>query len=84
MKAADQEIETSEGAALCPPPGASCCESLKFLLLFPILFPLKLTLPDVKVGGKEYWYPVTLVGAVAWVGFASRNARKAVGTFAFF
>lgn len=71
MKEADKEVEETEGIALCPPVGSTCWGTLKFYLLLPILFALKLTLPDVRLAGKDWWYPVTFVGAIFWVGAAS-------------
>jgi len=71
MKYADKEVEDEQEISLCAPPDTPCFGVCKFYFLLPILVCLKLTLPDVRVGGKAYWYPVTFLGAIAWVGAAS-------------
>ena len=68
---ADRAVEVDEELALCPPASAGAATLIKFWLLWPILLVLKLTLPDVRVCGKEYWWPVTLIGALSWVGLAT-------------
>jgi len=71
MKEADQLVEDEMELSCCPPPGTGRVGTLKFFVLLPILLVLKLTLPDVRAGSKAYWYPVTFVGALLWVGAAS-------------
>ena len=69
MKQADREVEEEQDLALCPPAASGCAARLRFFFLLPILVCTKLTLPDVRVGGKQYWYPVTVLGALCWIGF---------------
>uniref|UniRef100_A0A914IA55 Sodium/calcium exchanger membrane region domain-containing protein n=1 Tax=Globodera rostochiensis TaxID=31243 RepID=A0A914IA55_GLORO len=40
-----------------------------FLLLAPIMFPLALTLPDVKREDRKKYVGVTFIGSVAWIAF---------------
>mmetsp|Transcript_37041 Transcript_37041/g.98111 ORF Transcript_37041/g.98111 Transcript_37041/m.98111 type:complete len:214 (+) Transcript_37041:795-1436(+) len=68
MKVVDRQLETEEGVACSPAPGAAC---IPFFVLLPIIVCCKLTLPDVKAAGKAYWYPVTVIFALAWMGGAS-------------
>ena len=72
MKVADKDVDDAMDLSCCPAPDTSAgIGALRFFLILPIVTCLKLTLPDVKVGAKAYWYPVTLVGALAWVAMAS-------------
>ncbi|KAL3081003.1 hypothetical protein niasHT_037471 [Heterodera trifolii] len=40
-----------------------------FLLLAPIMFPLALTLPDVKRQERKKYVGITFIGSVAWIAF---------------
>lgn len=72
MKVADKDVDDAMDLSCCPSPDTSAgIGALRFFLILPIVTCLKLTLPDVKEGTKAYWYPVTLVGALAWVAIAS-------------
>uniref|UniRef100_A0A3B4WDS4 Solute carrier family 24 member 2 n=1 Tax=Seriola lalandi dorsalis TaxID=1841481 RepID=A0A3B4WDS4_SERLL len=41
---------------------------LTYLLILPIVFPLWLTLPDVR---REVFFPITFIGAICWIAFFS-------------
>uniref|UniRef100_A0A3P8S221 Solute carrier family 24 member 2 n=1 Tax=Amphiprion percula TaxID=161767 RepID=A0A3P8S221_AMPPE len=44
---------------------------LTYLLIFPIVFPLWLTLPDVRRETSEKFFPVTFLGSISWIAFFS-------------
>uniref|UniRef100_A0A3Q1FB58 Solute carrier family 24 member 2 n=1 Tax=Acanthochromis polyacanthus TaxID=80966 RepID=A0A3Q1FB58_9TELE len=44
---------------------------LTYLLIFPIVFPLWLTLPDVRRETSERFFPITFIGSICWIAFFS-------------
>ncbi|VDN30075.1 unnamed protein product, partial [Gongylonema pulchrum] len=44
---------------------------LLYLALSPILFPLWITLPDVRKEKARKWFPFTFVGSILWIAFYS-------------
>uniref|UniRef100_A0A0N5CT20 Na_Ca_ex domain-containing protein n=1 Tax=Thelazia callipaeda TaxID=103827 RepID=A0A0N5CT20_THECL len=44
---------------------------LLYLFLSPILFPLWVTLPDVRKKPSRKWFPFTFVGSILWIAFYS-------------
>ncbi|XP_042341533.1 sodium/potassium/calcium exchanger 2-like [Plectropomus leopardus] len=46
-------------------------KQLTYLLVMPIVFPLWLTLPDVRRETSEKYFPITFIGAITWIAFFS-------------
>ncbi|EJD76315.1 K -dependent Na /Ca exchanger [Loa loa] len=44
---------------------------LLYLVLSPILFPLWVTLPDVRKQNARKWFPITFIGSIFWIAFYS-------------
>ncbi|CAL1601752.1 unnamed protein product [Knipowitschia caucasica] len=44
---------------------------ITYLIVLPIVFPLWITLPDVRRESSEKYFPVTFVGAISWIAFFS-------------
>ncbi|XP_077381157.1 sodium/potassium/calcium exchanger 2-like [Festucalex cinctus] len=44
---------------------------LTYLIILPIVFPLWLTLPDVRRETSEKFFPITFIGAISWIAFFS-------------
>lgn len=44
---------------------------LLYLFLSPILFPLWVTLPDVRKQDARKWFPFTFIGSIFWIAFYS-------------
>ncbi|KAM4603889.1 sodium/potassium/calcium exchanger 2-like [Polymixia lowei] len=44
---------------------------ITYLLILPIVFPLWLTLPDVRRESATRFFPVTFIGAICWIAFFS-------------
>jgi len=42
-----------------------------YLLSFPIMFPLYVTLPDTKNPKKTKYYPITFIGSIIWIAIYS-------------
>ncbi|MEQ2299485.1 hypothetical protein AMECASPLE_015639 [Ameca splendens] len=42
-----------------------------YLFILPIVFPLWLTLPDVRRETSERFFPITFIGAICWIAFFS-------------
>ncbi|XP_069864051.1 sodium/potassium/calcium exchanger 2 isoform X4 [Dipodomys merriami] len=42
-------------------------KQVTFLIVFPIVFPLWLTLPDVRKPSSRKFFPITFFGAIAWI-----------------
>ncbi|XP_048110348.1 sodium/potassium/calcium exchanger 2-like isoform X2 [Alosa alosa] len=40
---------------------------LTYLLIFPIVFPLWLTLPDVRKDSAKPFFPITFLGSISWI-----------------
>ncbi|CAM9798640.1 unnamed protein product [Lampetra fluviatilis] len=45
----------------------SCRKRITFLIIFPIIFPLWLTLPDVRNPSAKKFFVVTFFGAILWI-----------------
>ncbi|RUS70892.1 hypothetical protein EGW08_021346 [Elysia chlorotica] len=44
---------------------------ITYVLLAPIVFPLFLTLPDVRRPDRRKWFPITFTGSICWIaGFS--------------
>uniref|UniRef100_A0A671QPS6 Sodium/calcium exchanger membrane region domain-containing protein n=1 Tax=Sinocyclocheilus anshuiensis TaxID=1608454 RepID=A0A671QPS6_9TELE len=44
---------------------------LTYLLILPIVFPLWMTLPDVRKASSKKFFPITFLGAICWIaGFS--------------
>ncbi|XP_069023631.1 sodium/potassium/calcium exchanger 2-like [Embiotoca jacksoni] len=46
-------------------------KQLTYLVILPIVFPLWLTLPDVRRETSEKFFPITFIGAICWIAFFS-------------
>uniref|UniRef100_A0AAY3ZY19 Sodium/calcium exchanger membrane region domain-containing protein n=1 Tax=Denticeps clupeoides TaxID=299321 RepID=A0AAY3ZY19_9TELE len=44
---------------------------LMYLFIFPIVFPLWLTLPDVRKDTSRKFFPFTFIGSICWIAFFS-------------
>ncbi|XP_049576983.1 sodium/potassium/calcium exchanger 2-like [Syngnathus scovelli] len=44
---------------------------ITYLIILPIVFPLWLTLPDVRRETSERFFPITFLGAITWIAFFS-------------
>ncbi|MED6279464.1 hypothetical protein CHARACLAT_001110 [Characodon lateralis] len=42
-----------------------------YLFILPIVFPLWLTLPDVRRETSEKFFPITFIGSICWIAFFS-------------
>ncbi|MCP9263495.1 Sodium/potassium/calcium exchanger Nckx30C [Dirofilaria immitis] len=80
MKRTDAElgtrnIITNKRTSICP--NTTTVSEIKFhrqfiyLLLSPILFPLWVTLPDVRKQNARKWFPITFIGSIFWIAFYS-------------
>ena len=68
------------GLQLKWPGGKTKCAALRnrvlFVVLFPIVFLLWLTLPDVRKKKSEKWFLLSFLGSIAWIGIFSCTLRK--------
>ncbi|XP_041838116.1 sodium/potassium/calcium exchanger 2 [Melanotaenia boesemani] len=46
-------------------------KQLTYLCILPIVFPLWLTLPDVRRESAEKFFPLTFIGSISWIAFFS-------------
>ncbi|KFQ24668.1 Sodium/potassium/calcium exchanger 2 [Merops nubicus] len=46
-------------------------KQLTYLLVFPIVFPLWASLPDVRNPGSKKFFPFTFFGSISWIAFFS-------------
>ncbi|XP_029992009.1 sodium/potassium/calcium exchanger 2-like isoform X2 [Sphaeramia orbicularis] len=46
-------------------------KQLTYLLILPIVFPLWVTLPDVRRESSAKFFPITFLGAITWIAFFS-------------
>ncbi|KAM8772536.1 sodium/potassium/calcium exchanger 2-like isoform 1-T1 [Acanthopagrus schlegelii] len=46
-------------------------KQITYLIIMPIVFPLWLTLPDVRRESSERFFPITFIGAISWIAFFS-------------
>lgn len=57
--------------SLSPPQDASVCECINYIIIFPLLFTLIMTLPDVRNKDSRKYYPCTFIGSIMWLGIFS-------------
>ena len=50
---------------------SSTKERISYVLCFPLVFSLWLTLPDVRREGKAKYFPITFLGSIVWIGIFS-------------
>ncbi|XP_056662648.1 sodium/potassium/calcium exchanger 2 isoform X2 [Monodelphis domestica] len=46
-------------------------KQITFLIVLPIVFPLWITLPDVRKPSSKKFFPITFFGAIAWIAIFS-------------
>ncbi|XP_010006736.1 PREDICTED: sodium/potassium/calcium exchanger 2 [Chaetura pelagica] len=46
-------------------------KQLTYLLVLPIVFPLWVSLPDVRNPGSRKFFPITFFGSISWIAFFS-------------
>ncbi|XP_034147054.1 sodium/potassium/calcium exchanger 2 isoform X2 [Esox lucius] len=46
-------------------------KQLTYLIIFPIVFPLWLTLPDVRREASTKFFPITFLGSISWIAIFS-------------
>ncbi|XP_010337025.1 sodium/potassium/calcium exchanger 2 isoform X2 [Saimiri boliviensis] len=46
-------------------------KQITFLIVFPIVFPLWITLPDVRKASSRKFFPITFFGAISWIAVFS-------------
>ncbi|XP_075320656.1 sodium/potassium/calcium exchanger 2-like [Odontesthes bonariensis] len=46
-------------------------KQLTYVIILPIVFPLWLTLPDVRRESSERFFPITFIGSISWIAFFS-------------
>eukprot|EP00066_Takifugu_rubripes_P022116 XP_011611382.1 PREDICTED: sodium/potassium/calcium exchanger 2-like [Takifugu rubripes] len=46
-------------------------KQITYLVILPIVFPLWLTLPDVRRESSERFFPITFIGSISWIAFFS-------------
>ena len=47
---------------------SGCKDRVTYILLFPIMFSLWMTLPDVRKESNEKFFVLTFAGSIAWIG----------------
>ncbi|XP_067285077.1 sodium/potassium/calcium exchanger 2-like isoform X8 [Pseudorasbora parva] len=45
----------------------TCRKRFTYLIILPIVFPLWITLPDVRKSSSKKFFPVTFLGAICWI-----------------
>ncbi|XP_054721219.1 sodium/potassium/calcium exchanger Nckx30C-like isoform X2 [Uloborus diversus] len=65
----EPEIEVDEPLDISWP--TSNKKRITYVLMAPIIFPLWLTLPDVRRDEKKKWFFVTFLGSIIWIAFFS-------------
>ncbi|XP_006864531.1 PREDICTED: sodium/potassium/calcium exchanger 2 isoform X2 [Chrysochloris asiatica] len=63
------EEEEDQPLSLAWPPNAR--KQVTFLIVFPIVFPLWITLPDVRKSSSKKFFPITFFGAITWIAVFS-------------
>ncbi|XP_073763810.1 sodium/potassium/calcium exchanger 2 isoform X2 [Danio rerio] len=67
--AAEEDEEDDQPLSLSWP--ESCQKRFTYLFILPIVFPLWITLPDVRKPTSKKFFPVTFLGAICWIaGFS--------------
>ncbi|XP_065810405.1 sodium/potassium/calcium exchanger 2-like isoform X5 [Labrus bergylta] len=49
----------------------TCRKRITYLIILPIVFPLWLSLPDVRRETSAKFFPITFLGAISWIAFFS-------------
>lgn len=72
-KSQKQVVEDFQGIleSLAPPSDGSCFDYIKWIVVFPIICSLTLTVPDVRRPGWGKYCYVSFVLAIAWIGVYS-------------
>ncbi|RVE75648.1 hypothetical protein OJAV_G00000870 [Oryzias javanicus] len=65
------EDDDDEGQPLSLAWPDTCRKQLTYLFILPIVFPLWLTLPDVRRENAERFFPFTFLGSICWIAFFS-------------
>lgn len=68
---AEEEEEEEENAPLSLDWPQTCPKQVSYLLLLPIVFPLWVTLPDVRNAGSRKFFAMTFLGSILWIGVFS-------------
>ncbi|KAM9206360.1 sodium/potassium/calcium exchanger 2 isoform 1-T1 [Dugong dugon] len=63
------EEEEDQPLSLAWPPNAR--KQVTFLIVLPIVFPLWVTLPDVRKPSSKKFFPITFFGAITWIAVFS-------------
>lgn len=66
-----QKVEEDAGGAwesLKPPVGESFCSWLQYIIVFPLVFCMAVTIPDVRIPGRGKWCYLAFVLSIAWIG----------------
>ncbi|KAI1887774.1 hypothetical protein AGOR_G00193820 [Albula goreensis] len=66
---AEEEEDEDQPLSLAWPETAQ--KRLTYLFIFPIVFPLWLTLPDVRKETSKRFFPVTFLGSICWIAWFS-------------
>uniref|UniRef100_A0A8C6V172 Sodium/potassium/calcium exchanger 1 n=1 Tax=Neogobius melanostomus TaxID=47308 RepID=A0A8C6V172_9GOBI len=66
-----EEEEEEESAPLSLDWPQTCPKRVSYLLLLPIVFPLWVTLPDVRNADSRRFFPMTFLGSILWIGIFS-------------
>ncbi|XP_056318461.1 sodium/potassium/calcium exchanger 2 isoform X2 [Danio aesculapii] len=67
--AAEEDEEDDQPLSLSWP--ESCQKRFTYLFILPIVFPLWITLPDVRKPTSKKFFPITFLGAICWIaGFS--------------
>ncbi|XP_071794126.1 sodium/potassium/calcium exchanger 2-like [Asterias amurensis] len=49
----------------------TCRKRITYILLAPLIFPMWLTLPDVRRETSRKWYPISFIVSIMWIAFFS-------------
>lgn len=66
-----EEEEEEESAPLSLDWPQTCSKQVSYLLLLPIVFPLWVTLPDVRNADSRRYFSMTFLGSILWIGIFS-------------
>ncbi|XP_051992844.1 sodium/potassium/calcium exchanger 2-like isoform X3 [Xyrauchen texanus] len=68
-EAEEEEDDEDQPLSLAWPETAR--KQATYLLIFPIVFPLWLTLPDVRRDTSKKFFPITFLGSISWIAVFS-------------
>ncbi|KAK7912351.1 hypothetical protein WMY93_012562 [Mugilogobius chulae] len=68
---AEAEEEEEESAPLSLDWPQTWSKQVSYLLLLPIVFPLYVTVPDVRNAASRRFFPMTFLGSILWIGVFS-------------